>query len=173
MKSKVFLFITIAIVVAMTAAPLMAQQKHAERIDKKNGFSIITPEGFTVIENPGSPFKGLKGPEEDYTPTIAFAVYNTSAKVDVFVIRSVMASLNRNPSIISVKREAFTTSKGLKGERVIANISLPDGRPAIITDYYFPGNKKIIQVNFAVIADFAEKYNDLFEETARSFELTN
>ncbi|MDR2942173.1 MAG: hypothetical protein LBV17_06250 [Treponema sp.] len=154
---------------------LKIKKKSGEKnrfFEKSGGYSIIPPEKWQVAEVPGYKYKALVGQKEnDAVPSIGFAVEMFKGRLKEFVdliIKKIKNVLGE--TFLLLQRDSFVTSKNIKGERIIINITL--GQRLRQCYYFFPGKKnKIIQIVCTVPASSGNLYDEMFYNSMKTLEI--
>ena len=149
----------------------VAKEEAGRLYERGGGFSIMIPDAWETHEMAELKYKVLRGPaDNDSTPNINFVDDASDGQLDLYV-DNVIAQLENifNENIEILQRDDFVTAKKLKGEKVVVN-TLQKGRQFRHILYCFPGNGVKMVATCTVAAGSDEAFDELFDQTMKTFE---
>jgi hypothetical protein len=166
MKKTIFVVCFVLLVVPVYAA---LGDRHVE---KAGGFSLQAPNGWVFREFPGMKYQIAFGPaSSSFSPNINVVDEAFDGSLKSYVDGNAKSIEQLFEQYALIKREAFTTKSGLKGERLVTT-SLQQKNKLRQTFYFFSGGKgRYYVVTCSTLAAGGESLDALFEESLRSFEL--
>ena len=171
MKKSLVVFLVVALGFLGCATNGKAIQEEEGRFyERFGGFSIMIPDGWEAHESPMLQYKILIGPADNsFTPNINFETEAFVGTTEVYV-DAVIAQLKEllDENIEVLQRGDFVTAKDLKGERVVFNTV--QGRQFRQILYCFPGKGGKLVATCTVAVESNETYDELFDQTMKTFE---
>jgi len=144
----------------------------ARHIEQAGSFSLQAPKGWQFREFPGMKFQIALGPAANsFSPNINIVDEAYGGALKNYVDENVKSLEKMFVQFTLVKREAFVTTSGVKGERMITT-SLQQKSLVRQTFYFFPGPKgRYLVVTCSTLAERGAALDSMFEESLRTFEL--
>lgn len=166
MKKLIFLVCFILLAVPGYAA---LGDRHVEQA---GGFSLQAPKGWQFREFPGMKYQIAFGPAANsFSPNINVVDEAFSGSLKSYVDENEKSVEKMFEQYKRIKRDAFTTKSGLKGERLVIT-SLQQKFQLRQTFYILQGGKgRYFVVTCSALAAGGEALDAVFEESVRSFEL--
>ncbi|GEM_PF-2526170 len=136
------------------------------------GFTMQAPKNWQFRELPGLKYKGVFGPTANsFTPNIIVLDEAYDGSLKSYVDANAKALEKHFVQFALIKRDAFVTTSGLKGERMVTT-SLQQKSLLRQTFYVFPGAKgKYFVVTCSALAAGGESLDAIFEESITTFKL--
>jgi hypothetical protein len=134
------------------------------------GYSISPPDGWSVRDFPGSPYKGLFGTRADnFTPNINLQEENFSGPMDTYIQLS-MNHLKKLMNAKTISRSPFS-AQNETGVKLIAHTQLNDLQ-LTQTIYFFEksSGKKVVAIATANRSAGSE-YDPVFDGIMSTFEM--
>jgi hypothetical protein len=140
--------------------------------EQAGGFSFQVPKGWTFREHPSLQYKIIAGPTANaFTPTIVVVDGGHDGSLKSFVDATKNSLEKKFQQFKIIKRDAFVTASGVKGEKMITTVVKKD----ILfrqTYYFLPGKKgKFYSLTGSVLAAGGEAFDAVFDESIKTFEL--
>ena len=142
-------------------------------IEQAGSFSLRAPHGWQFRDFPGMKYQIASGPAANaFSPNINIVDEAYSGPLKSYVDENVKSLKKVFVQFTLVKREAFVTTSGVKGERMITT-SLQQKSLLRQTFYFFPGARgKYLVVTCSALAEGGAALDSVFEESLRTFEIT-
>ena len=136
------------------------------------GFTMQAPKNWQFREFPGLKYKVAFGPTANsFTPNINVVDEAYDGSLKSYVDANAKALEKHFVQFALIKRDAFVTTRGLNGERMLTT-SLQQKNLLRQTFYVFPGAKgKYFVVTCSALAAGGASFDTLFEESIRTFKL--
>jgi hypothetical protein len=170
MKRIIVFFV--AIVIFLGSASSINAAGNNERYVERGNFSIAIPATWTVATIREYKYKILQGTfENNFTPTINFVDEEFSGQFDEY-IEYFRGQIDNTfgENLEYIVNSEFITNNGLRGNFIIIT-SFQQGRMLQFNFFCFPGNNgKNMIITCANLANNSAKFNELFVNTARTFE---
>lgn len=134
------------------------------------GYSVSSPEGWTVKEFPGSPYKGLFGTRVDnFTPNINIQEENYNGPMDTYVQLN-MVQLEKLMKAEKISQSSFSIQDH-DGVKLIANTQFND-LMLTQTFYFFenPAGKKVV-VTATAHRGSGSEYDPVFDGIMSTFQM--
>ncbi len=140
-------------------------------IENNGGFSVVPPKSWQVTDNSLSEYKVFMGPRENnFTANVNFVKEVYDGSLDDYVDLSIEVLEYYISNIEIIYRNPFVTLKNLEGQKVIA-ITEQLGYQLRQSFYFFPGKNGIkIVATCTALADSGEKYDEIFDNSMKTFE---
>ena len=156
---------------ALLAFPVLAELGESH-VEKAGGYSLQAPKGWEFREFPGMKYQIAFGPASNsFSPNINVVDEAYDGSLNSYVDANAKSVEPVFEQYSLIRREAFATKSGLKGERLVTT-SLQYKNKLRQTFYILPGRKgKYFVVTCSALAAGGESLDAPFEESMRSFEL--
>jgi hypothetical protein len=155
---------------------LLAVPVHAalgdRHVEQAGGFSLQAPKGWQFRDFPGMKYQIAFGPASNsFSPNINVVDEAYDGSLKSYVDGNEQSVKKLFEQYKRIKREAFTTKSGLKGERLVTT-SVQQKNKLRQSFYFFPAGKgRYFVVTCSAHAAGGESLDAIFEESLRSFEL--
>ena len=134
------------------------------------GYSVSPPDGWTVTDFPGSPYKGLFGTRVDnFTPNINIQEENYSGPMDTYV-RMSFVQLEKVMKAKKISQTPFS-AQNHQGVKLITHTQFNDFE-LTQTFYFFenPLGKKVV-VTATSGRDYGSQYDPVFDGIMNTFQM--
>lgn len=162
----------LAILFALVAAHAVHAELGERHTEQAGGFSLRAPHGWQFREFPGLKYQIVFGPATDsFAPNINVVDEAFAGSLESYVEANMVALHRSFEDFILIRREAFMTTSGLKGVKLITTSKQ---HKALIRQTFFilPGSGgKYIVVTCSALAQRGESLDAVFDESVRTFEL--
>lgn len=155
---------------------LAAYSAYAEvgdrHVEQAGGFSLQAPKGWQFREFPGLKYQIAFGPAANaFSPNINVVDEAYDGPLKNYVDENVKNLKKIFDQFKLIRRDAFVTASGLKGERMVTTAH--QQKSLLRQTYYFlPGaNGKYFVVTCSALAAGGEMLDPVFEESLKTFEL--
>jgi hypothetical protein len=154
---------------------LTAHVAHADVGDRYSeqagGFSLRAPKGWNFRDVPGMKYKFAFGPASNsFSPNINVIDEAYPGSLKSYVDLSKNAVEKMLPQFTLIKRDAFVTTSGIRGEKMVAT-SLQQNNLLRQTFYFLPGAAgKYYVVTCSALAAGGDALDPVFEESIKTFE---
>lgn len=164
------LFVTVFfLIVTANVAHAEVGDRHFEQA---GAFSLQAPKGWQFREFPGMKYQLAFGPAKNsFSPNINIVdeAYGGTLKSYVDASKNTLTKMFVQFTLI--KRDAFVTTNGLRGERMVTT-ALQQKSLLRQTFYFLPGvNGKYFVVTCSTLAAGGETLDSVFEESIKTFEI--
>ena len=155
----------------LVAAHTVQAEVGDRHTEQAGSFSMRAPKGWPFREFPGMKYQITHGPPANsFSPNINIVDEAYSGSLRTYVDVNLNNIRRIFESFTLVKREAFTTASGLKGEKLVTT-SIQQRKLLRQTFYFLPGTKgKYFVVTCSAPAEGGESFDPVFEESVKTFE---
>ncbi len=141
----------------------------SRHVEKTGGYSFCAPKGWRFRDLPGFKYQYAIGPEADgFSPNINVIDEKYGGTLKSYVDANVATLKKIFTAFTLVKREAFQTTGGVKGERVVTTAK--QGKVAVRQTYYFfpAAKKRFLVVSCTALAKHGETLDPVFAESVKT-----
>ena len=141
-------------------------------VERAGGFALRAPKGWQFREFPGQKYQIVFGPPRgSFRSNINVVDEAYSGSLKSYVDLNIENVKRVFDQFKLIKREAFVTTSGLQGEKVVTT-SRQYKNLLRQTFYFFRGPQgKYLVVTCSTLAKGGEAFDRLFEESLKTFEL--
>ncbi len=140
--------------------------------EKAGGFSLQAPQGWQFRDFPGMKYQVVLGPASNsFSPNINVVDEAYRGHLKSYVDANLDSINKMFVEFRLIKRGAFVTTSGVKGERMVTT-SLHNRNRLRQTFYFLPGaHGKYFVVTCSALAAGGEALDAVFEESLKTFEI--